>query len=1049
MVGEAEELVAAGGRGAGHLLDRRLAVRRPRRVAVHLAAEVAELDEPGSVAPPRRLELAAVLAQLGRDEAVAEEGIERLLVPEGMHLSGLDHRDAVLGDREPVALRLLAQRDVVVLRAGEVLQEVAVALRRHDAEIEPEALLGDHGRLRVAVGDDLEHPRQADEVRRQRRGVGGGRDHVEVAERLAAPARAARLGDVDRGGVGAAAPRRPRGRREAPCRGGRDAARPAPGRRRAPSAPSPPSSAPMPASVRSCCPSAAAFSSGERRDAELPPDARRRLRAEAGQPHERGHLARNLLAALRERLHVAGLDDLDDLRLDRLADVGELLRPAPERQLGDGRGGVADPRRGATVGGDAERLLAEDLGEVREQVEPVGEIAVPGKGRDHVPIIGPARRARLPDARASICLPTYNERENLEPMVRALGEQIDPDRDRVLVIDDNSPDGTGELADALAAELPWVEVLHRPAKDGLGPAYIAGFRRALADGSRARARDRLRLLPRPRRRAPADRRLRGRRRPRARLALGRRAAARSTGAAAGCSISRGGSFYARTILGVPRARPDGWVQVLPPRGARDDRLDAIAAKGYGFQIETTYRALRAGFRVVEIPITFTDRRVGESKMDGSIVVEAMLQVPALRWRALRGTACSTAPTYTGRMDEVTDATFDDEVLASEVARDRRVRGALVPAVQGDRAALAEIADGAGGRLRLVKLDIDANLRTPSRYGVLSVPTVILFAGGEPRETLVGAAGQEPLRAGVRPVSRRVTRALGRSPRGRGARVPHDRAVERGARRAAARGPRRRFAAALAAAGIDGLYAQQAEAWEAAARGENVIVTTAPPRGSRSRFNLPVLDAIAREPTTRALYLYPTKALTQDQARSLARLRLPGLRPAIYDGDTEPERRAQIREPRTSSSRTPTCSTSASSRTTTAGATRSTTCATWSSTRPTSTAGVFGSHVGNVLRRLRRLARAYGSEPQFLLASATIANPGELALALTGREATVVDVDTSARAERDVVLWNPAAARPGARRARELALARRRCSWPGSSRGGCARSASRRAARRRS
>src|SRR4029077_12723863 len=113
------------------------------------------------------------------------EGIERLLVLERMYLSGLDDRDAVLGDREPVALRLLSQRDVVVLRAGEVLQEVAVALRRYHAEIEPEALLGDHGRLRVAVGHDLEDPREADKMRRQRRGVGGRRDDVEVAEGLA------------------------------------------------------------------------------------------------------------------------------------------------------------------------------------------------------------------------------------------------------------------------------------------------------------------------------------------------------------------------------------------------------------------------------------------------------------------------------------------------------------------------------------------------------------------------------------------------------------------------------------------------------------------------------------------------------------------------------------------------------------------------------------------------------------------------------------------------------------------------------------------------
>ena len=238
--------------------------------------------------------------------------------------------------------------------------------------------------------------------------------------------------------------------------------------------------------------------------------------------------------------------------------------------------------------------------------------------------------------RAVICLPTYNERENLEPMVRALGEQLDPDRDRVLVLDDNSPDGTGELADELAAELPWVEVLHRAAqgraRSGLHRGLPAGARR----GSRARARDRLRLLPRSRRRAPADRRLRGRRRRRARLALGRRAAARSTGARAGCS-SRAAAASTRARSSACAVRDlTGGFKCFRRAVLETIDLDAIAAKGYGFQIETTYRALRAGFTVVEIPITFADRRVGESKMDGSIVVEAMLQVPALRWRALRG-----------------------------------------------------------------------------------------------------------------------------------------------------------------------------------------------------------------------------------------------------------------------------------------------------------------------------------------------------------------------------------------------------------------------------
>ena len=237
--------------------------------------------------------------------------------------------------------------------------------------------------------------------------------------------------------------------------------------------------------------------------------------------------------------------------------------------------------------------------------------------------------------RAMVCLPTYNERENLEPMVRALGEQLDTGRDRILVIDDNSPDGTGQAADALASELPWVEALHRPGKAGLGPAYLAGFRRALAAGAELvleidcdfshDPKDVPRLIATCE--GGAD------------LALGSRWVKGGGTVNWGTGrtlVSRGGSFYARTILGVDVRDLTGGFKCF--RRAVLERIDlgAIVAKGYGFQIETTYRALRAGFEVVEIPITFVDRRVGESKMDGSIVVEAMLQVPALRYRALRG-----------------------------------------------------------------------------------------------------------------------------------------------------------------------------------------------------------------------------------------------------------------------------------------------------------------------------------------------------------------------------------------------------------------------------
>ena len=214
------------------------------------------------------------------------------------------------------------------------------------------------------------------------------------------------------------------------------------------------------------------------------------------------------------------------------------------------------------------------------------------------------------------------------------------------------------------------------------------------------------------------------------------------------------------------------------------------------------------------------------------------------------------------------------------------------------------------------------------------------------------------------------------------------------------------ASALIASGLASLYRHQAETWEAAGRGEHVIVTTGTASGKSLAFNLPVLDSLARSPKNRALYLYPTKALAQDQARALQSFRLKGVRAAIYDGDTESDRRWQIRK--------------------------------WANivlTNPDMLhvgilphhdrwgdvlanlryvivdeahvyRGVFGSHVANVLRRLRRLAKVYGAEPQFLLASATIANPGALAESLLGVPVTVVDGDAAPRAERTIALWNP-------------------------------------------
>ena len=233
--------------------------------------------------------------------------------------------------------------------------------------------------------------------------------------------------------------------------------------------------------------------------------------------------------------------------------------------------------------------------------------------------------------KAVVCLPTYNERENLEPMLRALG-----DKDvRVLVIDDNSPDGTGELADRLTTELGYVDVLHRERKEGLGPAYLAGFRRALADGADLVLEMDCDFSHDPN----AVPRLIAAVESGADLALGSRyvpgGGVRNWGLLRRV-ISAGGSFYARVVLGVKVRDLTGGFKCYRRIVLETIDLDSVDSKGYAFQIETTYRALRAGFKVVEVPITFADREVGGSKMSKAIVAEAIWKVPGLRLAALFG-----------------------------------------------------------------------------------------------------------------------------------------------------------------------------------------------------------------------------------------------------------------------------------------------------------------------------------------------------------------------------------------------------------------------------
>jgi dolichol-phosphate mannosyltransferase len=232
---------------------------------------------------------------------------------------------------------------------------------------------------------------------------------------------------------------------------------------------------------------------------------------------------------------------------------------------------------------------------------------------------------------ATVCLPTYNERENLEAMVRAL-EPLDV---QVLVIDDNSPDGTGEIADRLASELDFVSVLHRDRKEGLGPAYIAGFRRALADGAEL-----ILELDCDFSHDPADiPRLIAACESGADLALGSRYVPGGGTENWGLGrriVSWGGSFYARLLLGVGIHDLTGGFKCYRRHVLETIDLEAIGSKGYAFQIEITYRALRKGFRVVEVPIRFAERTAGRSKMSRSIVLEAIVNVPLLRLAALRG-----------------------------------------------------------------------------------------------------------------------------------------------------------------------------------------------------------------------------------------------------------------------------------------------------------------------------------------------------------------------------------------------------------------------------
>ncbi|HEY3188689.1 MAG TPA: thioredoxin [Solirubrobacteraceae bacterium] len=357
---------------------------------------------------------------------------------------------------------------------------------------------------------------------------------------------------------------------------------------------------------------------------------------------------------------------------------------------------------------------------------------------------------------AWLILPTYDEAENIEAVVLAARDVLErscgPGGFRILVVDDSSPDGTGAIADALAARFADVEVLHRPVREGLGPAYLAGFDRALEGGAAYVFEmdadfshdpgDLARLLAAVRD-GGAD------------VALGSRYVAGGGVIDWGVPrrlISRGGSVYAAAVLGLRLRDLTGGFKCFRADVLRAIGLDTVRSRGYAFQVELTYRAARRGFRVVEVPITFRDRRLGRSKMSWRIAGEAMVLVPRLRRHY---TLYSERPhqqemTMAGTMKDVTDANFQAQVLEAEgpVLVDFwapwcgpcRVVAPVLEEIAGERPDLT-----------IVKLNVDDNVETASKYGVLAIPTMILFKNGEVAHTIRGAYPKKRLEAELSPV----------------------------------------------------------------------------------------------------------------------------------------------------------------------------------------------------------------------------------------------------------------------------------------------------------
>lgn len=227
-----------------------------------------------------------------------------------------------------------------------------------------------------------------------------------------------------------------------------------------------------------------------------------------------------------------------------------------------------------------------------------------------------------------LVLPTYNEAGNIEDLVEAALDKL-PASARVLIVDDSSPDGTGAIADRLAARHDGIAVIHRPRKEGLGPAYVAGFRQALAEGAGLVLEMDADFSHDP---AYLPRLLEAS--ERADLVIGSRyvpGGGVGDWGALRRAISRGGSFYGRLVLGLEVHDLTGGFKCFRRELLEAIDLDSIRSRGYAFQIETTYRAIRRGFTVAEVPIVFRDRRRGSSKMGRAIVAEAIWRTPLMRF----------------------------------------------------------------------------------------------------------------------------------------------------------------------------------------------------------------------------------------------------------------------------------------------------------------------------------------------------------------------------------------------------------------------------------